>query len=255
MTVAQQFTGFTQQCTVAWERLPDNFQLPDDPVENIKHPYLAAALTEALEIAGYITPTMLIASNFGICAKIVGKTVVKAPDWFYVPAIWSLDGEDIDKSYTPYAQGEPPLVVMEFLSDADGHEYSSRPVYPYGKLYFYEQILRSQTYVIFDPASLLFEVRRLYQGHYELQQPDENGRYWIESMRLFLGIWHGTKAQRTFYWLRWWDEAGNLLPWGAERVLQEQQQVDQERQRAEQERQRAERLAALLREQGIDPGQ
>jgi hypothetical protein len=48
------------------------------------------------------------------------------------------------------------------------------------------------------------------------------------------------------YWLRWWDEAGQLLPWSCERA-------EQDRQRAEQERQRAERLAAVLRDRGIDP--
>jgi hypothetical protein len=53
--------------------------------------------------------------------------------------------------------------------------------------------------------------------------------------------------------LRWWDEAGNLLPWAVEQVEQERDRAEQERQRAEQERQRAERLAAYLRSQGINP--
>jgi hypothetical protein len=64
-------------------------------------------------------------------------------------------------------------------------------------------------------------------------------------MGLFLGVWEGEKSQRTGYWLRW-DENGNLLLWGAERV-------EQERQRAEEERQCADRLMAYLRSQGIDP--
>ncbi|MFM7529546.1 MAG: hypothetical protein ACKO63_13855, partial [Nodosilinea sp.] len=67
--------------------------------------------------------------------------------------------------------------------------------------------------------------------------------------------------------LRWWDEAGQLLPWSCERAEQERQRAeqehqraeqehqraDQERQRAEQEHQRAERLATVLRDRGIDP--
>jgi hypothetical protein len=86
-------------------------------------------------------------------------------------------------------------------------------------------------------------------------------------MGLFLGVWEGEKSQRTGYWLRWWDENGNLLLWGAERVEQERQRVEEERQRAEEERQRAEeerqraeeerqradRLMAYLIRQGIDP--
>ena len=59
-------------------------------------------------------------------------------------------------------------------------------------------------------------------------------------------MWQGTKNNRTGYWLRWWDENGQMLPWGIELV-------EQERQRAEQERQRAELLIAQLRAAGIEP--
>ncbi|MFM6080535.1 MAG: hypothetical protein ACKPCI_18835, partial [Dolichospermum sp.] len=70
---------------------------------------------------------------------------------------------------------------------------------------------------------------------------------------LFLGTWQGTKEGRTGYWLRWWDQTGNLLPWALELIEQERQQAEQERQRAEQECQEKERLIAYLRSQGIDP--
>ncbi|NJS10496.1 MAG: hypothetical protein HC789_08990, partial [Microcoleus sp. CSU_2_2] len=33
--------------TITWEKLPDDFKLPDDPVENIDQPLLAAALRES----------------------------------------------------------------------------------------------------------------------------------------------------------------------------------------------------------------
>ncbi|MEX0272180.1 hypothetical protein AB3R30_23940 [Leptolyngbyaceae cyanobacterium UHCC 1019] len=65
-------------------------------------------------------------------------------------------------------------------------------------------------------------------------------------MQLFLGVWQGMRENRDGYWLRWWDEQGNLLLWGTE-------QVEQERQRTEQERQRTERLVAQLRTAGIEP--
>lgn len=53
---------------VTWEKLPEDFVLPDDPVENILQPPLAAALTDALGAADRIQPQMLIASNFGLVA-------------------------------------------------------------------------------------------------------------------------------------------------------------------------------------------
>ncbi|OPH11270.1 hypothetical protein CENA302_01075, partial [Cylindrospermopsis raciborskii CENA302] len=130
--------------------------------------------------------------------------------------------------------------VMEFLSDKDGGEYSFKRTYPPGKWFFYEQILQVPVYIIFDPDGGLIEYYELRNGRYELKQPDENGRHWIGSMELFLGTWQGAKEGRTGYWLRWWEETGNLLPWALELIEQERQQAEQERQRAEREHQRAE---------------
>jgi Uma2 family endonuclease len=253
---------------VTWERLPDDFILPDDPVENIQQPLLAAALTDALGEAGLIQPEMLIASNFGLVAAINKKTIVKAPDWLWIARVAPIAAGVVRRSYTPNLEGEPVAVVMEFLSETDTGELSVRSSYPYGKLYFYEQILRVPNYVTFDPQEVILEVRRLQDdGRYAIQSPTAEGRYWLPELNLFLGIWQGDRLSTTTDWLRWWDEAGNLLLWSAEKAEQERQRAEQERQRAEQaiqqaeqaqsqvqqERQRAEQLAAKLRELGIDP--
>ena len=37
---------------IAWVSLPDDFTLPDEPVESNLQPLLAAALRESLELAG-----------------------------------------------------------------------------------------------------------------------------------------------------------------------------------------------------------
>jgi Uma2 family endonuclease len=252
---------------VTWEKLPEDFVLPDDPVENIQQPPLAAALTDALGAANRIQLQMLIASNFALVATVNQKTVVKAPDWLYVPSVLPVAQGVIRRSYTPNLEGEPVAVVMEFLSETDTGEYSIRPTYPYGKLYFYERILSVPTYVIFDPLEARLEVRRLQDSQYVLQEPTAEGRYWIPELELFLGIWYGTRLGSTIHWLRWWDEAGNLLLWSAEQAEQERQRAEQERQRAEQEqlraeaalaqaqaeRQRNELLVAKLLELGVDP--
>jgi Uma2 family endonuclease len=245
---------------VTWEKLPEDFVLPDDPVENIQQPTLAAALTDALGAANRIQPQMLIASNFGLVATINKKTVVKAPDWLYVPGVLPVAQGVIRRSYTPNLEGEPVAVVMEFLSETDTGEYSLPPTYPYGKLYFYERILSVPTYVIFDPYEPTLEVRRLQDSQYVLQEPSEDGRYWIPELELFLGIWYGTRLGSTIHWLRCWDEAGNMLLWSADQAEQERQRAEQERLRAEAalaqaqaERQRNESLIAKLLELGIDP--
>jgi hypothetical protein len=234
----------SNQLVITWEALPDDFQLEDEPVENTGQPILAGALRESLEISGFIQTQMLIASNFGLCATVNGQLIIKAPDWVYIPKVNELISDR--KSYTPILEGEIPTIAMEFLSESDGGEYSVKRTYPPGKWFFYEQILQIPIYVIFEPDGGLLEYYQLERDRYELKQPDENGRHWIDSMGLFLGTWQGIKEGRTGYWLRWWDRSGNLLPWAVE-------QIEQELQRAEQERQQKEQLIAYLQSQGIDP--
>jgi len=246
---------------VTWEKLPDDFVLDDEPVDNINQPSLAAALTESLELAGKLPANALTPTNYGICATVNGQMVVKAPDWAYVPEI-RVSREEVDRSYTPNLQGDVPVIVMEFISNTEGTEYSTKPTYPPGKWFFYEQVLQVPNYLIFEPATGALEAYRLQaSGHYQLQPLDEeNSRFYVPEMKLWVGVWQGTRENRTGAWLRWWDELNDLLLWGTERTEQERQRTEQERQRAEQERQRAEqerqraeRLAAQLRAAGIEP--
>jgi Uma2 family endonuclease len=230
--VSHTILASTAHYEITWEKLPDDFVLDDEPVDNINQPSLAAALTESLQIAGKLPANALTTTNYGICATVNQKMVVKAPDWAYVPSI-RVPREEIKRSYTPQLQGDIPVIVMEFLSDTEGGEYSSKPTYPPGKWFFYEQVLEVPNYVIFEPDKGELEVYQLDDsGQYQLLNPDANNRYWIAQMSLFLGLWQGTRENRTGYWLRWWNENGELLLWGSER---------------------SEILAAQLRAAGIEP--
>ncbi len=229
----------TIQYEITWEKLPDDFVLDDEPVDNINQPSLAAALTESLEINGKLPPNALATTNYGICATLNQKIVVKAPDWAYIPSI-RVPREQVKRSYTPQLQGDMPVIVMEFLSDTEGGEYSIKPTYPPGKWFFYERVLQVPNYVIFTPNTGELEVYQLDDsGRYQLRDPDTNNLYWIAQMNLFLGQWQGTKENRTGYWLRWWNENGELLLWGMERSRHLEE--------------KAKRLAAQLRAAGIEP--
>jgi Uma2 family endonuclease len=217
---------------VVWEKLPDDFRLPNDPVDNINQPALAAALTESLQIAKRLSDNALTSTNYGICATVNGKIVVKAPDWAYIPAI-TVPRSEVTRSYTPRLQGDSPTMVLEFLSDTDGGEYSVKETYPPGKFFYYEQILQMPNYGIFEPEAGTLEVYRLDDAkRYRLESANEQNQFWIPEMQLFLGIWQGIRENRQGYWLRWWDQQGNLLLWGAEQI---------------------ERLADQLRAAGIKP--
>ncbi|NES00030.1 MAG: Uma2 family endonuclease [Symploca sp. SIO1B1] len=232
---------------ITWEKLPDDFPLPDDPVDNISQLYLAEGLTNSLETANLLAENALVASNYPVCATLDGKVVVKAPDWMYVPHL-KVPLVEVNRSYTPQLQGDIPIIVMEFLSYTEGQEYSSKPTYPPGKWFYYEQVLKVPNYLIFEPEEGRLEAYQLDNtGRYQLRQPDGNNRYILEPWPLFLGVWQGTMRNRTGYWLRWWDESGNLLPWSLEQIEQERQRTEQERQRAEQvEKAQRESIPRLL---------
>lgn len=223
---------------ITWEKLPDDFVLDNEPVDDINHPSLAAALTHSLEINAKLPANALATTNYGICATLNQKIVVKAPDWAYIPNI-RVPRAEVKRSYTPQLQGDIPVIVMEFISDTEGGEYSIKPTYPPGKWFFYERVLQVPNYVIFTPDTGELEVYQLDAGRYQLRDPDANNLYWIAQMSLFLGKWQGTRENRTGYWLRWWNENGEMLLWGVEksRHLEE----------------KAERLAAQLKAAGIEP--
>jgi Uma2 family endonuclease len=216
---------------ITYEKLPDHYQLEEEPVENTGQPLIAGTLREILELTDFITPEMLIASNFGICVTVNQQLIIKAPDWVYVPLVKYLSSDR--RSYTPNLEGENPAVVMEFLSETEGGEYSHKPTYTYGKWYFYERLLKVPTYIIFDPTDGSLEVYHLQDEKYQLATGNDQGLYWLESMGLYLGSWFGTKEERTGYWLRWWDKNAIMLPTAVEKIAQERLKAEQERLKAE----------------------
>lgn len=234
------------QLSITWPKLPDDFCLPDDPVENTDQPLLAAALRQPLTAFPDLIQDALVVSNFALCAAIQGRIICKAPDWMYVRPVQPWQSSQTRRSYTPNTEGAIPQVVMEFLSATYGEEYSVEFTEGVGKWFFYEQVIQVPNYVIFRPDTGGLEVYSLESGRYQIQTPDASGRYLVSGLNLFLGVWQGTHEGRSGYWLRWWNAESELLVWSEERA-------EQERQRAEQEYQRAERLAERLRQLGVEP--
>ena len=95
---------------IAWQPLPVDFVLPDDPVG--KHPTATPSgcphRCPLVQPKGF-THKMLIASNMALVATVNEKIVVKAPDWFYVPRVQPLAKGMISVAVTP-------LIYRERLS-------------------------------------------------------------------------------------------------------------------------------------------
>ncbi|MEO0768306.1 MAG: Uma2 family endonuclease [Cyanobacteria bacterium J06649_4] len=148
-----------------------------------------------------------------------------------------------NRCYLVWNFGKPPEIALEIVSNQVGNELSQ-------KLEIYER-MRASYYVLYDPAHKLSEktlrVFELRARHYT-----ELSEHWMEQVQLGLTLWEGAFEGRLDTWLRWCDKEGTVLLTGDEKAERESQRAEQESQRAEQESQRADRLAALLKEQGID---
>jgi Uma2 family endonuclease len=168
----------------------------------------------------------------------------EAPDWFYVPNVpAALDGQP-RRSYVLWQEFIAPLVILEFVSGNGAEERDNTPWT--GKFWIYEQVIRPAFYGIYEVQKASVEVYRHVENRFERVSANERGHYEILPMGVELGIWLGQYQNLELPWLRWWDAQGTLLPTGDERASHEQQ-------RANHEQQRADRLAAKLRELGVDP--
>ncbi|MFM8307056.1 MAG: Uma2 family endonuclease, partial [Microcystis aeruginosa] len=186
------------------------------------------------------------------------------PDFFVV-----LDTEKRPrKSWVVWGeQGKYPNVIVEILSDSTANIDRTK------KKILYQNTFRTPNYFWFDPNTLELQGFRLIEGQYQAISANEQGYLWSEELGLYLGIFDRK--------LRYFTVDGQLVPTPQEAELQQRQAKEQERQAKEQallekeqallekeqallekgqeqqakeqERQAKERLAAKLRELGINP--
>ncbi|MGF1536671.1 MAG: Uma2 family endonuclease [Elainellaceae cyanobacterium] len=137
------------------------------------------------------------------------------------------------KSWVVWEEGgQYPNVIVELLSDSTAK--TDRGL----KKEIYGNIFRTPDYFWFDPDSLEFEGFHLMSGEYQAIAPDGQGRRWSQQLQLFLGV-HENK-------LRFFTPDGDLVPTPEEVAQAAGEQLEAERQRSD-------RLAAKLRELGVDP--
>jgi Uma2 family endonuclease len=225
--------------------LPDHMQLPESDgtfVKNFQeHPQSLLLTSSIYPVLNQLHPDgqFAIGQDSGIYWRLTEppEKGCEAPDWFYVPNVPPLLDGDYRRSYVMWKEIIAPLLAIEFVSGNGSEErdrtspFSSNDAKG-GKFWVYEQAIRIPFYAIYEVEKAAVEVYQLIGNRYQSCQPNDRGHYPIPELGVELGIWQGRYMNQLLPWLRWWDSAGKLLPTGEER---------------------ADRLAAKLRELGIDP--
>ncbi|MBF2025777.1 MAG: Uma2 family endonuclease [Oscillatoriales cyanobacterium C42_A2020_001] len=216
-------------CLPSAEELPDS---DDTPVDNELQNLVPNLLAAILAMAWSDRLDWFFGVDMGIYFAPDQPALV--PDGFLSLGVERFVGNNGRLSYVLWEEEDTiPIFALEVVSKTYGGEYERKKT-DYAEL----GILY---YVIYAPTRQRhrrrpLEIYRLVDGKYELL-PEE--RAWLPEIGLGIGREVGTYQGWQREWLYWYDEAGN-------RMLAPDE-------RAEQERQRAEKLAAKLRELGVDP--
>lgn len=168
--------------------------------------------------------TFLVAANVGVFNNIYLPAIV--PDVFLsmdveIPADW-WDKEQ--RSYFTWEFGKPPNIVIEIVSNKIGEEDTK-------KITRYAQ-MGVTYYIIFDPfKKLSSEILTVYTLQFSRYVPFKES--FFSDIGLGITLWEGEfENTSSKSWLRWTNEQGQIIPTGIEK---------------------ADRLAAKLRELGVDP--
>jgi Uma2 family endonuclease len=181
------------------------------------------------------------------------KSHVIAPDWYYVPGVTPTFQGEPRRSYVLWHEVVLPWAVLEYASGDGAEELDRTPVT--GKFWVYENRVQPEFYGVYFPFEARILAFRRVHRQFEPVPPNERGHYPVEGLGVELGLWHGTLDGIELHWMRWWDDAGNLLLTGEEREAQEKLANAKLQQEAEAARQRAALLAEKLRALGVDPDQ
>jgi Uma2 family endonuclease len=129
--------------------------------------------------------------------------------------------------------GRYPDLIVELLSP------STARIDRTTKKEIYERTFRTPDYFMYDREGDRIEGFHLVDGNYRSVAPDARGRCRVDSLDLWIGLWHGRRHRIDTTWLRLFDASGRMIPSEEERLDAERTRADGERTRADAERARA----------------
>jgi len=238
--------------------LPTMYDLPsEDPEEpglpDEFHDLQPQLLSRTLRLSGYSRENCFMASDLNLYYTVRHPLWHKRPDWFLVvdaPRLY--EQRDLRRSYVLWQEGNPPTVVVEFLSPGTEAEDLGRfydgasedevlppaanavvsngdnqatKAKPPGKFEVYETRLRVPYYFVYSRFTQRLRYFKLEGRRYQ-EQPLNSAAplVWLTDLEIGLGIWQGEFEGVTAAWLRWCDSEGNWLLTDTE---QAQQQLEQ----------------------------
>ena len=228
--------------------LPTMYDLPsEDPEEpglpDEFHDLQPQLLSRTLSLSGYSRENCFTASDLNLYYTVRHPLWHKRPDWFLVVDVPRLyEQRDLRRSYVLWQEGNPPAVVVEFLSpgteaedlgrfydetaeDFEGEstnpaasavgssgDNQATQTKPPGKFEVYETRLRVPYYFVYSRFTQRLRYFKLEGRQYQ-EQPlsPEAPLVWLEDLEIGLGIWQGEFEGVTAAWLRWCDQDGHWL--------------------------------------------
>lgn len=217
----------------------------------------------------------------------------KRPDWFLAVGVSrAYNGYDSRSSYVTWDEGRSPSVLVEFLSPntekqdlgrfyrksdkvpeetndvgiipeafplADSPEKGrAERTTPPDKFMVYEEYLKVPHYIVYSRYTRRVRYFKHNGDRYEEQAVRSQAPLiWLDDLEIGLGIWEGYFEGLPGRWLRWCDAAGNWQLTDTEEARLDREEARIAKEEAQLAREEAEakaaRLAARLREAGIDP--
>jgi Uma2 family endonuclease len=215
------------------EQMPDARQLlSDEPeMESTRHWQQLSLLVDCLEWRWQQRSDFFIGANLSVYYdhQELRQRGGRGPDFFLVRKVT----REPRNSWVVWEEGgRYPDLIIELLSDSTAKADRTT------KKQLYQTVFRTPEYFWFSPITLELAGFRLMAGVYKPIKANPQGRLWSKMLGLCLGVHDG--------WLRYFERSGDLVSSSAEAA---HQATDA----AVQAQHRADKLAARLRELGIDP--
>jgi Uma2 family endonuclease len=180
----------------------------DEPLETNRHRIAMNTLIRSLQQAWRDRNDYFCGGNMFVyySSQQAMNRDFRGPDFF---AVLDIDGSYPRQGWVVWQEGgRYPDVIVELMSSSTANVDTGV------KKDLYERVFRTRDYFVFDPfePNSLAGWRLDANLHYQPIVPNEQGWLWSQTLGFWLGTWEGTIDREPAFWLRFYDEVGNLVP-------------------------------------------